>query len=81
MFCDVHERRLSPEMNQRSSAVNIERRTPDSTCFFCETRRPPDTDEMCVVFSLPRKNARLVLSPTLSPVDGFEAIVGATTKK
>lgn len=68
-------------MNQRSSAVNIEKRMPDSTRFFCETRTPPETDEMGVVFSSPRKKARLLLRPALSPVDGFEAIVGATTKK
>src|SRR6516165_336835 len=68
-------------MNQRSSAVNIEKRTPDSTCCFCETRSPPEIDEICVVFSSPLKNARLVLRPTLSPVDGFEAMVGAATKK
>jgi hypothetical protein len=61
--------------------VNIEKRTPDSTCFFCETRRPPETEEMCVVFSSPVKKARLLLRPTLRPVDGFEATVGATTKK
>ena len=36
---------------------------------------------MCVVFSSPVKKARLLLRPTLRPVDGFEAIVGATTKK
>ena len=57
------------------------KRTPDSTCFFCDTRRPPEIDEMCVVFSSPVKKARLLLSPALRPVDGFEAIVGATTKK
>jgi hypothetical protein len=27
------------------------------------------------------KNARLLLRPTLRPVDGFEPIVGAATKK
>ena len=36
---------------------------------------------MCVVFSSPLKNARLLLRPTLKPVDGFEAMVGAATKK
>ena len=81
MFCDVHDNRLSPWMNQRSSAVNMLIRMPDSTCFFCDTRRPPEIDEMCVVFSSPLKNARLLLRPALRPVDGFEPIVGATTKK
>lgn len=48
--------------------------------FFCDTRRPPEIDEMCVVFSLPLKKARLVLSPALNPVEGLEAMVGAATK-
>ena len=81
MFCEVHDSRLSPWMNQRSFAVNIEKRTPDSTCFFCDNRSPPDTDEMCVVFSSPLKNARLLFSPALRPVEGFEAIVGAADEE
>src|SRR4051794_12844779 len=81
VFCEVHDRRLSPEMNQRSSGVKIEKRIPESTCFFCDTRSPPETDEIRVVFSSPVNRARLLLRPALSPVDGFDAIVGATTKK
>src|SRR3954463_5440118 len=68
-------------MNQRSSGVNTLKRIPDSTCFFCEKRAPPETDEMCVVFSSPLKNARLLLRPTLRPVDGLEATGGAATEK
>lgn len=80
MFCEVQESRLSPCRNQRSSWVKIENLTPPSVCFFCDSLKPDDTEEMCVVCASPRKKARLLLNPPLTPVDGFDPIEGAMTK-
>src|SRR5665213_333057 len=81
VFCDVHDNRLSPWRNQRSSCVKMENLAPASVCFFCENFMPADSTEMRVVCGSPRKNAMLLLKPPLTPVDGFDPIDGATTRK
>ena len=68
-------------MNQRSPSVNIASFTPVSVCFFCDTLRPPITDEMRVVSGSPRKNATLPDTPPFRPVEGFDPIEGAATMK
>ena len=52
-------------MNQRSSLVNIANLMPPSACFFCDSLKPPEIDEMCVVSESPRKNAMLPENPTV----------------
>src|SRR5262245_35605327 len=80
VFCDVHDSRLSPWMNQRSFGVNIASLKPDSVCPFCDTLTPPDIDEIWVVLGSPSTNAMLPASPAFTPVDGFDPTEGATTK-
>src|SRR5512142_3171336 len=81
VFCDVHENRLSPCTNQRSSGKKIASFSPESVWPFSETFTPPDTDDRCVeVESPPETNATLPATPPLMPVDGFDPTDGATTK-
>jgi len=45
VFSDVQFKRLSPCRNHRSFSVKTANRTFESTCFFCETLKPPTIDE------------------------------------
>src|SRR5205823_2341593 len=81
VFNEVQLSRLSPCRNQPSSSVKIEKRTFDRTCFFCDTRKPPAIDEMCVERGSSSKNAMFPLTPSVSPVDGLEPMAGARTTK
>ena len=59
----------------------MENFTPDSVCCFWENFSPVESTEIRVVLGSPRKNAMLLLKPPFKPVEGFDPIDGAKTKK
>src|SRR5215467_8418985 len=81
VFWEVSENRLSPWTNQRSSGRKTASFMPESVWPFSDTLRPPETDDRRVDESSPVTNAMFPAMPPLRPVEGFDPIDGAITKK